>query len=113
MRVATAAFLAAFLSLPVVASGPYSPPLRIVVRLDTQYERGKALYVDGKLGSGKSCSSCHVDANAISKKKLASLNVALKEQVGICVRKADRVNGAIGPEDLEALAHFVAKRYGL
>jgi hypothetical protein len=105
--------LLAAVTLPLAASGPYSPP-RISMRRDETYERGKALFAgDIKVGSGKTCENCHSRDSALTKKKLQSVKFTLQQRIEACIRTPERVNGSVKGQDMEALVYYIAKRYGL
>lgn len=111
MRMGLAVALLAFSLVPLIASGPYSPP-RFNMRRDETYERGKALWVgEVKVGTGATCATCHV--KDLNRKRLQSVRFNLQQSVENCVRTPDRVNGKIQAEDTEALVYYIAKRYGL
>lgn len=102
------------------ASGPYAP-VRVSPRTesssmqDESYNVGKALYSGAmKMGSGQSCSSCHTGPGALNRGRLTKLAAReLPARIDHCVKDTARVNGAIPSTQLDALTHYLTKRFRL
>jgi mono/diheme cytochrome c family protein len=100
------------------ASGPYSP-VRVTPRVsaeppDELYSAGKAIYLGAlKVGSGSSCSSCHSGTAALTRLRLVTVKGELTVRIENCVRSTDRVNGALQSNQLDALSHYLTKRFRL
>ena len=106
------ALIALAVAMPLMASGPYSP-VRVDLQRDEVYNTGKSLYWgSAKLGAGSSCSSCHTGASAFSKSKLAKAR-PLDGKVRTCITAPDRTNGTADATHVEALVHYLAKRFRL
>ena len=101
------------LAAPLTGSGPYSP-VRVIMQRDDRYERGRALFVgEVKLGAGATCAGCHTKDTPFNRQKLQTVRFDLQRHVEDCIRFPDRVNGSAGPDDMEALVYYIAKRYHL
>ena len=95
------------------ASGPYTPP-KIDPQRDELYNSGKAMFWgEVKLGSGISCGECHSKQDALSRARLQKVRFDLEGKIKACVGSADRVHGTLDAKQLEALVHYLAKRYHL
>jgi mono/diheme cytochrome c family protein len=113
MPKASTAFLLMLLATGTQASGPYSPT-RVDPKRDEVYNAGKALFFgDTKLGNGNSCAECHTKKDALNRARLERIKYNLQTRINECVRTPERVNGAIEEKQMEALVHYLAKRYGL
>jgi hypothetical protein len=107
------ALIALAVAMPLMASGPYSP-VRVDLQRDEVYNTGKSLYWGAaKLGAGSSCSSCHTGASALSRARLAKVRVSLDGKVRTCITAPDRTNGNADATHVEALVHYLAKRFRL
>jgi hypothetical protein len=107
------ALIAFVIAMPLMASGPYSP-VRVDLQRDEVYNEGKALYSGAmKVGTGSSCNSCHSGASSLSRGKLAKIKFNLEGKVRNCMTAPDRANGSAAENQLEALVHYLAKRYRL
>lgn len=103
----------ALMTFSLPASGPYSPT-RIDPRRDQLYDQGKAVYWgDVKVGAGSTCGECHVKHKSLSRKNLEKVKFNLETRVNECVHSATRVDGNLQDEQMKALLHYLAKRYGL
>ena len=106
----------AFLITTTVAlwgSGPYSPP-HIDPDRDQLYNTGKAIFWgDTKLGTGVSCGECHAKKDALSKTRLVKVKFDLQNRISNCVVSPDRTHGAVDGQQMEALVHYLAKRFRL
>jgi len=95
------------------ASGPYTPP-RIDPQRDELYNTGKAIYWgEVKLGTGTSCGECHSKKDILNRSRLQKIRFDLQNKISTCVGAADRVHGSADQKQLEALVHYLAKRYHL
>ena len=95
------------------ASGPYSPP-HIDPQRDELYNTGKSIYWgETKLGTGSACSDCHAKKDILSRERLVKVKFDLQNKVTNCVVQPDRVHGAVEGKQLDALVHYLAKRYRL
>src|SRR4051794_25164034 len=95
------------------ASGPYSPT-RVDHQRDELYEAGKAIYWgQTKIGQGSTCADCHASKDTLNRARLAKIRQDLQGRVTNCVRLPDRTNGSIEDKQLEALVHYLAKRFHL
>jgi hypothetical protein len=100
-------------ALVLRASGPYSPP-HVNPQRDDLYNSGKAIYWgDLKIGKGASCAECHSEKDALSRLRLAKVKYNLETRIENCVRLQDRTNGSIEGKQMEALVHYLAKRFRL
>jgi hypothetical protein len=107
------ALIALAIAMPLMASGPYSP-VRVDLQRDEIYNTGKSLYWGAaKLGAGSSCSSCHTGATALSRARLAKMRLTLDGKVKNCITAPDRTNGSAEAGSVEALVHYLAKRFRL
>jgi hypothetical protein len=107
------ALIALAIAMPLVASGPYSP-VRVDLQRDEIYNTGKSLYWGtAKLGAGSSCSSCHTGTTALSRARLAKARVSLDGKVKNCITAPDRTNGTADAGNVDALVHYLAKRFRL
>jgi hypothetical protein len=102
------------------ASGPYSPTLvRVNHRQQQQdrddlYEAGKAIYWGQvKVGQGSSCADCHASKESLNRGRLAKIKPDLQNKINNCVHLPDRTNGAVEDKQMEALVHYLAKRFRL
>ena len=106
------ALIALAVAMPLMASGPYSP-VRVDLQRDEVYNTGKSLYWgSAKLGAGSSCSSCHTGTTAFSKAKLSKAR-PLDGKVRNCITAPDRTNGTADTANVDALVHYLAKRFRL
>ncbi|HYZ86082.1 MAG TPA: hypothetical protein VE621_16855 [Bryobacteraceae bacterium] len=111
------AVLLAF-TTPLFPSGPYTPirvqPKREALVQDERYNAGKSIFWgDTKVGAGKTCASCHSKTVNLQRAQLLKVKENLQWHISRCVASPERVNGALQPEQMDALAHFLAKRYRL
>lgn len=113
---ATRAFAAVlFTAMSMPASGPYTP-VRVAPQQqrDDLYDIGKALFLgDVRIGSGTSCAGCHNRNEALSRKRLQGVKFQLESKINDCVQFPDRINGTADSKQKEALAYYLAKRYGI
>lgn len=100
------------------ASGPYSP-VRVTPRVaaeppDDLYSAGKAIYLGAvKVGAGATCASCHTGTAALTRLRLTPVKGELTVRIENCVRSSDRVNGSLQGNQLDALSHYLTKRFRL
>ena len=107
------ALIALAIAMPLMASGPYSP-VRVDLQRDEVYNEGKALYWGSvKVGTGSTCNSCHAGASSLSRAKLAKVRYNLEGKVRTCITAPDRTNGTAAGTQIEALVHYLAKRFRL
>jgi hypothetical protein len=111
-RILTAALLLA-VSGAVYASGPYSPP-RVTPQRDDVYNEGKNVFWGGSItGQKASCASCHSGKEPLNRSKLAKVKYNLESRINVCLKDPTRVNGTMDEKQMEALVHYLAKRFRL
>jgi hypothetical protein len=98
--------------LAIRASGPYSPP-RVDPHRDDVYDEGKNLFWNSAAGQKVSCASCHTGKDSLSRARLAKVKYNLETRVGECAMSPDRANSKFDDKQMEALVHYLAKRYRL
>ena len=100
-------------SYAALASGPYTPP-KIDPQRDELYNTGKAIFWgEVKLGSGMSCGECHAKQDVLNRSRLQKVRFDLQSKISNCVGATDRVHGSVDAKQMEALVHYLAKRYRL
>jgi hypothetical protein len=101
------------------ASGPYSPPriltpLRDAQERDELYESGKAIYWGQvKVGQGSTCADCHASKEVLNRGRLLKVKPDLEKKINNCVHLPERTNGTVESKQMEALVHYLAKRFRL
>lgn len=100
-----------------LASGPYSP-VRVMPnsadKQDEVYSAGKAIFMGAvKVGSGATCSGCHTGPASLTRAKLSRIKAELPSHIETCARAADRGKGALQSNQLNALSHYLSKRFRL
>lgn len=96
-----------------LASGPYTPP-RVDPQRDELYNTGKAIFWgEVKLGTGMSCGECHSKKDVLNRSRLQKIRFDLQGKISNCVGATDRVHGNLDSKQMEALVHYLAKRYRL
>ena len=100
------------------ASGPYSPPRILqperITQRDELYETGKAIYWGQvKVGQGSTCADCHASKESLNRARLVKIKSDLEKKINNCVHLPDRTNGAVEDKQMEALVHYLAKRFRL
>ncbi len=98
--------------LAIRASGPYSPP-RVDPHRDDMYNEGKNLFWNSAAGQKASCASCHSGKDSLNRARLAKVKYNLENRISECVMHPDRVNTKFDDKQMEALVHYLAKRYRL
>lgn len=110
VRILLVLLLAMFAAL---ASGPYTPP-KIDPQRDEMYNTGKAIFWgEVKLGSGMTCGECHAKKDTLTRSRLQKIRFDLQGKISNCVGASDRVHGNVDSKQMEALVHYLAKRYRL
>lgn len=100
-------------SVVLYASGPYSPP-RATPQRDDMYNDGKNVFWGGAIAGQKtSCAGCHTGKESLNKSKLAKVKYNLESRINVCLKDPDRVNGTMDDKQMEALVHYLAKRFRL
>ena len=94
------------------ASGPYSPP-RVDPHRDDTYNEGKNLFWNAAAGQKASCASCHSGKDSLNRNRLAKVKYNLENRISECVNHPDRSNAKFDDKQMEALVHYLAKRYRL
>ena len=106
------ALLLATVPLAIQASGPYSPP-RIDPHRDDTYNEGKNLFWNSVAGQKASCASCHAGKESLNRARLAKIKYNLENRISECAAHPDRANSKFDDKQMEALVHYLAKRYRL
>jgi len=100
-------------SVVLYASGPYSPP-RATPQRDDMYNEGKNVFWGGAIAGQKtSCAGCHAGKDSLSKSKLSKVKYNLESRINVCLKDPERVNGTMDEKQMEALVHYLAKRFRL
>ena len=95
------------------ASGPYSPP-RVSPQRDDMYNDGKNVFWGGAVAGQKaSCAGCHSGKDSLNRSKLVKVKYNLESRINVCLKDPNRVNGSMDEKQMEALVHYLAKRFRL
>jgi hypothetical protein len=108
-----AAVLLLAVSAVLYASGPYSPP-RATPQRDDMYNEGKNVFWGGAIAGQKmSCAGCHSGKDSLNRAKLTKVKYNLESQINVCLKDPKRANGTMDNQQMEALVHYLAKRFRL
>lgn len=113
MRIMFTAMLLLAACVSTQASGPYSP-VRVAFERDEVYSEGRSIYWgDVKVGNGKDCGTCHSRSELLNRPRLQRVKSDLAGKIRNCVSATERVNGTVDGKQMEALVHYLAKRFRL
>lgn len=81
---------------------------------DQVYSAGKAIFMGAvKIGSGATCSGCHTGPASLTRAKLTRIKAELPSHIDACARAADRGKATLQTNQLNALSHYLSKRFRL